>query len=288
MTWKRSAALAALLVTLGVAGCGGDAPATEITADDFDSANFDSSPSIDNEWIPMEPGTQLTYEGSTSEDGERIGHRVVFTVTDMMKTVNGVPVLVIWERDWSTGHLEEAELAFFAEDKDGNVWHLGQYPEVYEEGELVEAPAWIAGTDGAKAGITMKSSPKLGAPDYSQGFAPPPVNWVDRAEVHSEGVKTCVPYDCFEDVLVTREFEVGKPDAYQLKYYARGVGNVRVGWLGKNDKDHEVLQLTKVEQLGPAAMDEARASALELEKNAYKIRKKVYGATTPMTPLDAS
>ena len=208
-------------------------------------------------------------------------HRVVFTVTDLTKVVNGVRSVVIWERDFTSGKLAETELAFFAQDNDGNVWQLGQYPEVYEDGKLVEAPAWISGLKGARAGIVMKKQPRLGTPAYSQGFAPPPINWVDHAQVYRTGVKTCVPFDCFTGVLVTREFEPGKPGANQLKYYARSVGNVRVGWLGANDHSQEVLMLVEVVHLSSAAMARARADALKLEKRAYKISKAVYGRTPP-------
>lgn len=269
------------LALVSASGCGGDNPSASISADDFEPGIFDNSVTIDNEWFPLKPGMQLTFTGSTREEGKRIPHRVVFIVTDLVKVVDGVPVRVTWERDWSRDQLEEAELTFFAQDKDGNVWHLGQYPEVYENGELVEAPAWVAGTKGGKAGIVMKAEPKLGAPDYSQGFAPPPINWVDRAAVDQIGATTCVPVDCFEGVLVTREFEVDKPDAFQLKYYARGVGNVRVGWRGRNDKDHEVLTLVDRTQLTTKALTKARMEALKLETNAYKIRKAVYGTTSP-------
>ncbi len=268
------------IIALTAAGYGG-AGDPEITARDFDPSNFTHSTSIDNRWFPLLPGTRMVFTGSTREEGKRIAHRVVFVVTDLSKIVNRVRVRVVWERDWSGGRLEEAELAFFAQDERGNVWHLGQYPEVYEEGKLVEAPAWVAGTKGARAGIAMKAEPKLGAPDYSQGFAPPPINWVDRAEVRRVGARTCVPYGCFDDVLITREFEIGKPDAYQLKYYARGVGNVRVGWLGSKDKDHEVLVLVERTRLTANALARARAGALALERRAYRIRTAVYGATTP-------
>jgi hypothetical protein len=48
-------------------------------------------------------------------------------------------------------------------------------------------------------------------------------------------------------VLVTREFNPGETGS-QLKYFALGVGNIRVGWLGK-DPDKEVLVLTKLVHL---------------------------------------
>lgn len=290
------ACMAASLLVFAATACGGDGGskgsagsgtlANEISAKDFDPTNFDHSTTIDNPWFPLEPGTQLVYEGSTREEGKRIPHRLVFTVTDLAKEIGGVRNVVVWERDWRAGELQEAELALFAQDDDGNVWHLGQYPEEYEEGKLVAAPAWFHGREGARAGIAMKAHPRLGAPSYSQGFAPPPINWVDRAEVYEVGTKTCVPVRCYQDILVAREFEPDKPESYQLKYYARGVGNVRVGWLGRRDEDREVLVLVKVAHLDQQGLAEVRTEALRLEEHAYQVSKYVYGRTRPSAPIN--
>src|SRR5919108_3807916 len=98
--------------------------------EDFDHGNFDRSTLVDNDWLPLQPGRQLVYVGSTFEGGVRVPHRVVFTVTDLTKVIDGVRTVVVWDQDYSAGELVEAELALFAQDDDGNVWHLGQYPEV--------------------------------------------------------------------------------------------------------------------------------------------------------------
>lgn len=224
---------------------------TEKEFEDFDPNNFDRSTNIDNEWLPLRPGTQLIYEGFTNEDGEPIPHRVVSTVTDLTKLIDGVRAVVVWDQDYSDGELVEEELAFFAQDNDGNVWRLGEYPEEYEDGEFIDAPAWITGLDGTRAGIAMKAEPRLGTPSYSQGWAPS-VDFTDRAQVYQMGQQTCVPVDCYEDVLVMDEFNPGEPDAFQEKYYARGVGNVRVDWRGDNEETKETLELVAVVQLGPA------------------------------------
>ena len=257
-----------------------DNPSTTKETEDFDPARFDRSTQIDNEWLPLRPGTRLVYEGLTVEDGEKVPHRVVFTVTDLTKVIAGVRAVVCHDQDFSAGKLEETEIVFFAQDKDGTVWHLGQYPEVYEDGKLVEAPAWIHGFEDAKAGIVMKAKPQLGAPSYSQGWGPA-VKWTDRGVVHQTGQKTCVRLDCYEDVLVIDETSKEEPGAHQLKYYARGVGNVRVGWRGEGEKTQETLELVEVERLSPEALAEARAKALELEKRAYEISKNVYAKTPP-------
>jgi hypothetical protein len=257
--------------------------AAEKEWEDFDPNNFSDSTNIDNEWLPLKPGTEWVYEGSTVEDGESIPHRLVVTVTDLTKVIDGVRTVVLWDQDFADGELVEAELAFFAQDIDGNVWYLGEYPEEYEEGEFVDAPAWIHGFEDARAGIAMQADPQPGTPSYSQGWGPA-VDWTDRAQVAQMGEQTCVPSDCYEDVLVTEEFNQEEPGAFQLKYYARGVGNVQVGWRG-NDPTQETLELVKIVQLGPKGLEKARTEALALEEHAYEISPDVYGQTPPLEPM---
>jgi hypothetical protein len=209
--------------------------ASEKEFEGFDPDNFDRPTNIDNEWWRLKPGTQFVYEEFTAEDKEEIPHSVVFTVTALTKVINGVRTVVIFDQDYSDGHLEESELTFFAQDNDGNVWHLGQYSETYDEVEFVGGRAFLVGhLKGARAGIMMKAEPKLGTPSYSQGYAPPPFKFTDRARVYKMGQKTSVPFGDYKDVLVIEEFNQEEPGAFQLKYYARSVGNIRVGWRGKD------------------------------------------------------
>ncbi|HET7476243.1 MAG TPA: hypothetical protein VFJ97_09525 [Dermatophilaceae bacterium] len=246
----------------------------------FDQLHFSNPTSVTNTWLPLKPGTQLVYEGKTIEDGETSRHRTVFTVTDLTKLVAGVRTVVVWDRDFADDQLQESELAFFAQADDGNVWHFGQYPEGYEDGKLVETPAWIHGVKGAQAGLTMKAHPQLGARSYSQGWGPE-VGWSDRATAVKTGQRTCVRAGCYTNVLVIDEFSLDEPGAHQLKYYAPGVGNVRVGWAG-NDRTKETLQLVSVVHLSAAARSKVRQEALRLERNAYQRSKDVYGTTEPM------
>jgi hypothetical protein len=81
-------------------------------------------------------------------------------------------------------------------------------------------------------------------------------------------------------VLLIEEFSQQEPGAFQLKYYASGVGNVRVGWRG-DDATRETLELVDVIQLTPEALAEVRSEALELERRAYEISKEVYDQTQP-------
>lgn len=250
--------------------------------EDFNPSNFARSTQIDNAWFPLKPGTRYVYEGTTVEDdGTAVPHRVVFTVTDLTKVIDGVRTVVAWDQDYSGGKLVETEIVFFAQDNNGNVWHLGQYPEEYEDGKFIEAPTWIHGLEGAKAGIAMQAKPRPGTPSYSQGWGPA-VNWTDRGVVEQVGQKICVPLRCYEDVLVIAETSKEEPNATQLKYYAQGVGNIRVGWRGKGEKTKEILELIRVEQLGPEALAEVRAKVLGLENHAYEVSKDVYALSNPI------
>jgi hypothetical protein len=223
----------------------------------------------------------LVFQGHANVDDRRVRRRVVFTVTDLTKVIDGVRAIVIWELDYTAGSLEETELAFFAQDNDGNVWSLGEYPEEYEHGIFVKAPTWIAGLHGARPGIFMLAEPRLGEPSYSQGWGPE-VNWTDRAKVSETGQQTCVPAGCYDDVLVTDEFNRDEPGAHQLKYYAPGVGNVRVGWQGAKEEERETLELVAALHLSPQALTKIREDALAQEGRAYEISPDVYGQTSPL------
>jgi hypothetical protein len=130
---------------------------------------------------------------------------VVFTVTDLTKVINGVRTVVVLDRDIEDGQVVEREIAFFAQDNEGNVWNLGEYPEEYEEGEFFDAPdIWIAGLAGAEAGIHMRGSPLVEETRYLQGYAPE-IEFLDCAKVTHMGEAVSVPYGSFTDILVTDE-----------------------------------------------------------------------------------
>jgi hypothetical protein len=228
---------------------------------------FTNPTRIDNPWLPLHPGKQLVFEGYTEEDGEEIPHRVLFTATDLTKDIAGIRAFVSYEVDYSAGDLVEAELVFFAQDDDGIVWHLGQHPEAYEDGVLVEFPTWIHGLEGARAGIMMQAHPAVGMPSYSQGWSPA-VDYTDRAQIKKLGRTVTVPYGTFTDTLLIEEFS--EPNAFQRKTYARGVGNIHVGWRGA-DATHETLELVDVIELNNTDLADVRDVVLALEAHAYTI-----------------
>ncbi|MGR9012409.1 MAG: PepSY domain-containing protein [Gammaproteobacteria bacterium] len=257
-----------------------DGEAPKRVWENFDAKNFTRPTIIDNEWLPLKPGSQWVYEGTTTEDGETFSHRIEFTVTDLTKEIAGVQSVVAFVVDYAKDDVVEKEIAFYAQDDDGTVWYLGEYPEEYEDGQFIKAPTWLAGLANAQAGIQMMKNPLVGMPRYFQGWGPE-VDWTDSGKVYMMGLKTRVPIGVYEDVMAIDETSLSEPNAHQLKFYARGAGNVRVGWRG-DDETKEDLELVKFTQLNPEALAKIRSEALELERNAYKTSPNVYALTTPI------
>jgi hypothetical protein len=259
------------LPSFGLEECG--------AANVFVAAHFSNSNAITNTWFPLTPGTRYTLEGFASRTGQPLDHQVIFTVTDLTKVVNGVRTLVMWDRDIADSVLVEAELAFFAQDDEGNIWTMGEYPEEYENGVFVGAPStWIAGQHGAEAGILLPGQPEIGF-KFLQGYVAD-INFLDCGVVAQRNQSTCVQIGCFNDVLVIAERSPLEPGTgQQLKYYAPGVGNIRVGAVA--DVEAETLELIESRPLTLAELEEARAGALALEARAYQINA-AYRGTPPM------
>jgi hypothetical protein len=297
MITRLSVAAAASTLVLLLGACGGEdssSPASaaakpdpnlsRITDKGYDRAKFSDSTTIDNKWLPLPVGTQFIFQGRSDRGQGRLPHRVIFTVTDLAKVIDGVRTRVMWDQDINAGQLLEAELAFFAQDDNGHVWAFGEYPEEYEDdGSFAGAPStWIVGRAGAKAGLHMRADPRPNTPSYRHGFAPA-IDFADVAKVVKIGQKLCGDTGCYENVLVTDETNPAEPaDGHQLKYYAPGVGNIRAA-PGVGGKEREVLELVAVRRLGPKAMAAVRKAALKLERRAYKVAK-AYRGTPPMQP----
>jgi hypothetical protein len=248
----------------------------------FAAAVFSDPTAIDNEWFPLVPGTQFVLEGRADRGRGRLPHRLVFTVTDLTKVIDRVTTRVLWDRDYNAGALAEEELAFHAQDDNGTVWNLGEYPEEYEKGKFVGAPStWIAGLAGARPGVLMPAKPRAGTPSYLQGWAPD-IEFADRAKVDTTGRSTCVPSGCYRNVLVVDEWNPYEKGAHELKYYAPGVGNVRVG--ARGGQEREVLVLTEIRHLGSNELEQARARVQELDAHGAIVSPTLYGATQRVQP----
>jgi hypothetical protein len=245
----------------------------------FDRNEFPNPTLIDNQWTPLVPGTQMTFRGHTNQGGQPIPHTVVFIVTDLTKVIDGVRSVVSWDRDYQSDQLQESELVFNAQDEDRYVWNLGEYPEEYENGHFVGAPStWISGIDRAKPGTLMLPVPHVGRPTYLQGYSPN-IEFLDCGHIARTEQHVCLIGECFDHVLAIDETSPLDPESgIQRKFYAPGVGSIRITALG--DPEGETLDLAGNVHLSPSALAEVHAQALALDRRGYR-GSEVYRHTPP-------
>ena len=245
---------------------------------EIDPAHFGDPTRIDNELFPLTPGTRRVYEGRANRGGGPLPHTVTFTVTDVTKVIDGIRAVAVWDVDSSDGEIQEEELSFFAQDDDGNVWNLGEYPEEFENGEFVGAPnTWFSGIDDAVGGIHMLGDPAVGDA-YLQGDSPS-IDFLDCAEVTEIGGSATVPVGSFDDTLTTTERSPLDPaSGEQTKTHARGVGIVSIGAV--DDPEGETLVLTELSELDEADRTEATEAALRLDARGFE-NSDVFAQTEP-------
>ncbi len=93
---------------------------------ELDQKKFGDSTKIDNKWWPLVPGTRHVYDGF-ERGGWRAGSSQCRGNRDRFdEGCRRRPRSCELGEDYSDGKLEERELAFHAQDKEGNIWHLGQ------------------------------------------------------------------------------------------------------------------------------------------------------------------
>jgi hypothetical protein len=171
-----------------------------------------------NQYLVLEPGFRLVLEGA--------GERLAITVLDRTKDVTGVTTRVVEEREWKDGDLIEVSRNFFAicpTTKD--VFYFGEEVDDVKDGQVVgHAGAWLAGENGARAGLIMPGKPKAGM-KYYQEIAPDVA--LDRAEIVSLDETVETPLGVFSNGLKTRESTALDTNAKEFKTYAPGVGLVQ-------------------------------------------------------------
>ena len=86
----------------------------------FDPNNFVRV--VDNRFFPLRPGTRFVFKGE--EDGEALTNITV--VTRDRKNILGISAVVVLDRVFVHGELTEKTFDWYAQDKQGNVWYLGE------------------------------------------------------------------------------------------------------------------------------------------------------------------
>jgi hypothetical protein len=207
---------------LALAACGGTeqralpegSEPVELQADDFVGE-------IDNSYWPMKPGSTWVYR-ETDADGTEL--RVEVTVTEETKKILGIDATVVHDVVTEDGEVKEDTYDWYGQDKEGNLWYLGEDTKEYENGKVVSTKgSWEAGVDGALAGIIIPASPEAGMTfrqEYYAGKAE------DNAAILSLDERAEVPFGFFQDVLMTKDTNALEPKVLEYKFYAKGVGPV--------------------------------------------------------------
>jgi hypothetical protein len=275
--------LAVAALALAQVGCGGGTTSTTTPAASttrFDPARFGDPTVASNKWLPLKPGTQWVRQGATDVGSRRVPHRVVSTVTDVVKTIDGVPAVAVLDQDFDGGQLTQQSLDYYAEDTKGDVWYLGSYTEEYEGGQFVNATdAWLAGVQGAKPGIAMQADPMTGTPPYSISKPPGGEKAADVAQVVETGKRQCVPYKCYRDVTVIREGKAAAPDN-EFKYYAPGVGQI-LNTPRSASQHRDVEKLINLTTLSARGLAEQSREALRLDHRASSQAKRSFAGSQP-------
>jgi hypothetical protein len=178
-------------------------------------------PQVTNRYLPLTPGTTLTYKGKL--DGQPATD--VFTVTGRTATILGVATTVVHDQVFIKGELVEDTEDWFAQDADDNVWYFGEDTKELDNGEVVSTEgSWEAGVSNARAGIFMPASPSVGQVFKQEDARNVAEDCTKIVDLHAS-VKT--QFVTSNDALKTEEFSLLEPGVLDNKYYVRDVGLVR-------------------------------------------------------------
>ena len=132
----------------------GLAPIRGTYAPSIDPANFVAK--IDNRYLPYKPGTTFHFEGVRGRT--RQSDDEIVTASD--QAILGVKCTVVRDTVSEHGRAIERTVDWYAQDKQGNVWYMGEDSFELKHGHFVKASdSWKSGVNGAKPGIIMPAQP---------------------------------------------------------------------------------------------------------------------------------
>jgi hypothetical protein len=177
---------------------------------------------VDNPWFPLRPGTVSVYRGV--KDGQ--ASRDVVTVTSRTRAIQGAHATEIADNLYLRGRLAERTTDWYAQDRRGNVWYLGEATaELDRSGRVTSREgSWLSGRDGARAGIYMPAHPSVGGFGRQEHY---PGHAEDRFRVLDLNATVTTPFVSSSHALLTKEWTPLEPGVVDHKVYVRGVGNVR-------------------------------------------------------------
>ena len=179
---------------------------------------------ITNPLLPLAYLKQDILEGSEGGVKIRIVRTILPKKTKTFK-IGGQTVesLVMEDREYKNGVLEEVTLDYFAQDDEGTVYYLGEDVDEYTNGKVTgHSGAWLLGKDTKNAGVIIPAHPKVGDKFKSEDVNKE-IHEDDEVVAVNETVS--VPAGTYENCVKVKEMLAdGKTE---FKFYAPGVGVVR-------------------------------------------------------------
>ena len=178
---------------------------------------------VDNPYFLLPVGAKWEYE---IREGNKPTQTDTLEVLKETRDVNGVQATVVRDTVSSGNQIVEDTFDWFAQDKYGNVWYVGESVDNYIGGVLAgHKGSWEWGVDGALPGIIMWADPSAHIDEaYRQEYYPTKAE--DMGQVLSVNESLTVPFGSFDKVMKTLDFsniEAGK----EQKFYAPGIGLIK-------------------------------------------------------------
>jgi hypothetical protein len=195
---------------------------------------------ITNAWFPLARGSIYVYDGQ--KDGKQA--RDVMTVTRKVKTITRIRAAVVADRLYLNGRLAERTTDWYAQDKHGTVWYLGEKTaEINAKGKVTSTEgSFLNGRDGAKGGIFMPANPQVGQAFRQESFKG---QAEDRFRILSLATSVSTPAVSSQNAMLTEETTPLEPRVVDHKYYVQGIGTVKEQQVaGAQPGQEEVTQLT--------------------------------------------
>jgi hypothetical protein len=234
LRWMTAMALTAL--ALACSGSGGST----------DPGTYD--PDIPTQWaaavtnplFPLAPGTVWHYRAVTG-DGVETTRTEVLPDT---KVISGVTATIVHDQVFLDGELAEDTFDWYAQDKEGNVWYLGEDSKEIENGQVVSTEgSWEWGIDGALPGVIMWADPSAHMnEEYRQEYLKGVAEDLAKLVTLDESVE--VPSGSYTGCLKTQERSALESSSTEFKYYCDGLGTVLEtdGSGGQRDELQEVTR----------------------------------------------
>ena len=171
---------------------------------------------IDHPYWPMGPGSKWVYRETDGKGGIQ---KVVVTVTDQVKSILGIQATVVHDVVSEDGEVTEDTYDWYAQDRWGTIWYLGEDTTEYEDGKTSTAGSWEAGVDGAQAGVILPGEPEVGLAyrqEYYAGEAE------DAGEILSLDEQAQVPFGAFEGCPHDEGLDAARAEAPRAQVLRQG------------------------------------------------------------------